>query len=122
VTYRLGPLTRTISGMNLASGVFLLLMGIAMVWIGAARNAMPSSKGWQAELSATLQHWGHELTRALSWIPGWTAAVVLAVAALLLARAGIRQAIASDDHDEVDESERALPLDDRKLEREHEYV
>jgi cytochrome c biogenesis protein CcdA len=95
VTLRLGGRRRSVSAASFVSGVLLLLMGGAMVWIGLARDSMPSGSGWQARFSATLQHWGHELTSALSWVPGWAAAAVLVVSALLLARKAIRQATTS---------------------------
>jgi cytochrome c-type biogenesis protein len=90
-TWRLWPLRRTIGGTALASGLLLALMGAGTLWIGLTSDAMPSSGGWQAELSSTLQHWGSEINDALSFVPGWAAAVLLATAVLLLARAAFRE-------------------------------
>jgi cytochrome c-type biogenesis protein len=122
VSLRLGRRRRTISATSLASGVLLLLMGGAMVWIGLARNSMPSGTSWQARISATLQHWGHRLTTTLAWVPGWAAAVVLIVAALLLARLAVRQASAAPARDDVRHAN--TPEHAAAVERpvEHDYV
>jgi hypothetical protein len=40
--------------------------------------------GWQARLSAWQRHVGTVVVRALAWLPGWAAAVLLAAAAGLL--------------------------------------
>lgn len=90
-TWHLGPLRRTIKGTNLASGVLLALMGIAALWIGLAGQAMPAASGWQARLSVRLQHYGKVITDALSWIPGWAAALVLVLVVSLLGWRALRQ-------------------------------
>jgi cytochrome c-type biogenesis protein len=90
-TWRLGPLRRTIGGTALASGLLLALMGAGTLWIGLTSDAMPSSGGWQAEVSSTLQHWGSKLNDALAFVPGWAAAVLLTAVVLLLARAAFRE-------------------------------
>lgn len=90
-TWRLGPLRRTISGTNLASGVLLTVMGLVALWIGLFGSAMPSPSGWTARVLATLQHWGRVVTDAVSWIPGWAAVLALAVAIGLLARRAFRE-------------------------------
>jgi len=90
-TWRLGPIRRTISGSNLASGVLLTLMGVGALWVGVSGPSMPSGSGWQAHVSVWLQHWGKVITDALSWIPGWLAAVVLLGIAALLIRKAFRQ-------------------------------
>ncbi len=102
-TWHLGPIRRTITGANLASGVLLAVMGIAALWIGIATDAMPASGGWQARLSARLQHYGKVITDALSWIPGWAAVVLLLVVVALLARRGFRQVV-GNRRDEGEES------------------
>ncbi|MGH2829011.1 MAG: cytochrome c biogenesis CcdA family protein [Actinomycetota bacterium] len=90
-TWRIGGLRRTIGGTNLATGVLLALMGIGALWIGLAGQAMPASGGWQARLSVRLQHYGKVITDALSWIPGWAAALALILAACLLGWRALRQ-------------------------------
>ena len=86
VTWRLGPVRRTITGSALASGVLLALMGAGTLWIGLTTEAMPAADGWQASLSADLQHYGKVLTDALAWVPGWAAALALLALVGLLAR------------------------------------
>jgi cytochrome c-type biogenesis protein len=90
-TWRLGPIRRTISGTNLASGILLTGIGLVALWIGLFGSAMPSPSGWTARLLATLQHWGSVVTDALSWIPGWVAVIALAIAIGLLGRRAFRE-------------------------------
>ncbi|MGH2683405.1 MAG: cytochrome c biogenesis CcdA family protein [Actinomycetota bacterium] len=94
-TWRLGPLRRTITGTNLASGILLALMGAGAVWIGLTGSAMPLASGWQARIAARLQHYGRVITEALSFIPGWLAVLVLAALVALLGRRALRQVRAS---------------------------
>ncbi len=107
-TWRIGPLRRTISGTNLASGVLLALMGVAAVWIGLAGEAMPASTGWQARVSSALQHYGKVIADALSWVPGWAAALALGALVVLLARRAMTQ-IAPGRDDEHISPEAASP-------------
>ena len=90
-TWRIGPLRRTITGTNLASGILLVAMGAGTLWIGLATEAMPASRGWQARFSARLQHYGTVITDALEWIPGWIGALALFVVILGLARFAFKQ-------------------------------
>lgn len=90
-TYRLGPLRRTITGANLASGLLLALMGVAALYVGLAYDAMPASTGWQASLAVDLQHYGQVLTDSLSWVPGWAAATILLIIVALLAWRALKQ-------------------------------
>ena len=76
-TFRLGPLRRTITAINLASGLLLLVIGGGMLWIGLAFSSMPPLTGWQAEWAVKLQHSGRLITQALSWLPNWAAGVLL---------------------------------------------
>jgi len=89
--YRVGPMRRAISGTSLASGLLLALMGAATLYVGLAYDSMPASTGWQANLSADLEHYGRVVTEALSWIPGWAAAVALLIVVALLGLRALRQ-------------------------------
>lgn len=116
-TWRVGPLRRTISGTNLASGVLLTLLGLAALWIGIATDAMPASSGWQARLSARLQHYGKVITDALSWIPGWAAVVLVLVVVALLGRLAFRQVVGSIRDDEAEGSVKTpFPMKEEALE------
>src|SRR5207245_666997 len=90
-SWRVGPVRRAISGTSLASAILLGLMGAGTVWIALTGPSMPSGTGWQAAFSARLQHYGKVLTDALSWIPGWAAAVILVALVAFLVRAAIKQ-------------------------------
>jgi cytochrome c biogenesis protein CcdA len=90
-SYRIGPLRRTVTGTNLASGLLLAGMGLVTVYVGFAYNAMPASSGWQASLSVWLQDHGRQITDALSWVPSWAAAAGLLALVALLALRALRQ-------------------------------
>lgn len=88
VTWRLGPLKRTISVTMLASGLLLIAMGAGTLWIGLAYDAMSPSSHWAVALVLRLQHYGQVITNSLSWIPNWvTTSALILVAALLVWRA-----------------------------------
>ena len=99
VTWRVGPARRLTTATALASALLLGLMGVAMVVIGVTSNSMPSGNGWQAELSAHLQHYAKLITNALSFVPGWAAALGLLLIVALLAQRAIHQVAPSDDDD-----------------------
>lgn len=101
--WRIGPIRRTITGTNLASGILLAVMGVAALWIGIATDAMPASGGWQARLSARLQHYGKVITDAVSWVPGWAAVIALLLVVGLLARRALRQVTGARDEEEEEE-------------------
>ena len=119
LTWRVGPLRRTITGTALASGVLLGLMGAATLWIGLTSKSMPASSGWQASVSSTLQHWGSTVTDALEWVPGWAGALLLVAIVALLARHAIRELL-TDDDDAPHDPPGSAPADDHVLE--HEYA
>jgi cytochrome c-type biogenesis protein len=91
VTWRIGRLQRTLSSTQLASGVLLLLLSVAMIWIGLTLKSMFRLTGWQASLAFTLQHIGSTIAHALAWLPNWVAAVALLAVLALLARRALRQ-------------------------------
>jgi cytochrome c-type biogenesis protein len=105
LTWRLGPVRRTVSATALASGILLALMGGATMYIGLFKDSMPSPRGWQASLSATLQHYGTKITHALSFVPGWVAAVLLVMVIATLARHALRQLVAAPPQRRQDEPE-----------------
>jgi hypothetical protein len=90
VTYRIGRITRSVSGTALASGTMLIIMGVAMAWIAVHPDAM-GTKGWQGALTARIEHYGHAATDALRWLPGWLAIVMLAVVVFALARRAMHE-------------------------------
>ena len=94
-TWRLGPLQRTVSASQLASGALLLVLGAAMIWIGLTLKSMARLTGWQASLAFELQHLGSRVTQALTWAPNWLVVVLLVGAIALLARRAWRQATAA---------------------------
>lgn len=93
VTWRIGPVRRTVSVSGLASGILLAVIGAATVYVGLFRDSMPSPKGWEARLAAAVEHVGSRLTHTLSFVPGWVAALLLLVSLALLARRAVRQVL-----------------------------
>jgi cytochrome c biogenesis protein CcdA len=86
LTWRVGPITRTVSGTNLVSGALLAAMGGLMVVVGLASDAMPAAEGWQARFSVWLQNLGRALTDRLEWVPAWVYLLLALVAGWLLWR------------------------------------
>lgn len=113
-SWRLGPLQRTLSATDLASGLLLALMGAATLWIGLTSDAMPATSGWQANVAVGLQHYGQVITDALAWIPGWAGAVLVLGVVTLLAWRALRQVgwldqgEDPDHHEDEDEEETAV--------------
>ena len=101
VNWRIGPVRRSISATTLASALLLAAMGIAVALIGVTSNSMPAGAGWQAEISAHLQHYAKVITDGLSFIPGWAAAIVLVALVALLVRHAIRQVTPDDETPEI---------------------
>ncbi|WP_407973394.1 cytochrome c biogenesis CcdA family protein (plasmid) [Burkholderia pyrrocinia] len=91
VTWRVGPLRRTLSASMLASGLLLGAIGIATLWTGFAYHSMPTSSHWALTMSVWLQHVGQLITNALSSVPNWLAAVLLLSALAALAWRARRQ-------------------------------
>ncbi|MBI3671860.1 MAG: cytochrome c biogenesis protein CcdA [Rhizobiales bacterium] len=88
LTWRIGPLRRTIPAAMLASGLLLVAMGIGTIWIGLTYDAMSPSSYWAIAVALNLQEAGQAITESLAWLPNWlTAAVLLIGAALLWRRA-----------------------------------
>ncbi len=104
-TYRIGPIDRTITGTSLASGVLLTLIGSATIWLGVGGEAMPATSDSQAEFAVRLQAIGAAVTRAVSWLPAWVGALVVAGVVAALAVRAYRQI--SHPHDEQERSEPA---------------
>lgn len=113
VTWRIGPLRRTIPVTMLVSGLLLAAMGAGTLWIGLAYDAMAPSSHWAAALALRLQHYGQVVTNALSWVPNWVMAAVLVLVAALLAWRALSQ-VGSAPVREKPEAPRAA---EQKLER-----
>ena len=90
-TWHLGSFRRTLSVTTLLSGLLLLLMGAALIWVGFTSRAMPALAGWQATFFVGLQHIGRVMTGALSWMPNWVAVILLVFLIALLAWRALRQ-------------------------------
>jgi cytochrome c-type biogenesis protein len=100
-TWKLGPIQRTITATNLASGLLLLLMAGAMIWVGFTFRSMQTLTGWQATLAVSLQHTGRVITGVFAWLPNWAAALVLLLLIALLAWRALRQVGSNAVEDEA---------------------
>ncbi len=96
---RVGRLRYGISATNIASGSLLTVMGVATAYVGFRGPSMRTATGWQADLSVRLQHYGRLLTDALSWIPGWAAAILVVLVLVFLGRRALGQVIGVEERD-----------------------
>jgi cytochrome c biogenesis protein CcdA len=78
VTLRLGGRRRHWPLGTLLSGLLMIAMGVLAGVIAFTGPAM-SSDGWQTRASASLSHWATLTAHALSWVPGWAVALVVAL-------------------------------------------
>ena len=113
-TWHLGPLRRTLSVTNLLSGLLLLLMGVAMIWVGLTSTAMPVPIGWQASFFVWLQHLGRVMTGTLSWLPNWAAILVLVIFVSLLAWRALKHVGATPGGEAAVLDEREAPIDEAR--------
>ena len=110
VSWRIGPIRRTLPMVMLISGLLLIAMGGATLWIAFAYDAMAPSSHWAAEFALLLQHYGQVATKSLSWRPNWFMAIVLVLVAALLGWRALSQVGASttpresEDHSAPDKS------------------
>jgi len=77
-----GSLSRELSGTAFASGLLILVMGGATLWMAASGEAMVSTGGWEANFAADLNRIGHVIDGALAGVPGFVVATVLAAVVL----------------------------------------
>ncbi|SFP05343.1 Cytochrome c biogenesis protein CcdA [Amycolatopsis arida] len=90
VRLRLGRWQRHLALGTLVSGLLMIGMGVLALVLAFTGPGMPSG-GWQTELSAWLQHLSSVTVDALSWIPGWALALILAAGFALLLRRATRE-------------------------------
>src|SRR6266851_6009581 len=102
-TWRLGPLRRTLTATNLASGLLLALIGGGMLWVGLQYSSMPPLADWQEQFAVGLQHIGQVITNALAWLPNWAGAVILLSLMSGLAWYALRQVGTRSDEGEESE-------------------
>ncbi len=89
VTWRVGPVRRTLPLGYALSGALLVLMGGLTIAL-APRGPGMANDGWQVEVSAWLQHAASATARALFGVPGWFTAVLVFGALALFLRAALR--------------------------------
>jgi len=99
-TWRLGPLQRTVTATNLVTGLLLMVIGAAMLWVGLAYSSMPPLSDWQIRLAVSLQHVGQVITNALSWIPNWMGAIIVLALIGVLSWYALRQIGAGSNDNE----------------------
>lgn len=93
----LGRWQRTLALGTLLSGLLMIGMGMLSAVLAFAGPDM-GSDGWQTRLGAWLAHLASTTGQALSFVPGWVVAVVLAVGVALVIRRAVR-AHARAQHD-----------------------
>jgi cytochrome c-type biogenesis protein len=113
-TWKLGPIQRAISATNLASGLLLLLMAGAMIWVGFTFGSMQTLTGWQATLAVGLQHVGRVITGMFAWLPNWAAAIILLLLVALLAWRALRQ-VGSNAADDEAQAQDGEQVDDESM-------
>jgi cytochrome c-type biogenesis protein len=113
-TWKLGRVRRTISATNLASGLLLLLMAVAMIWAGFTYGSMQTLTGWQAAFAVGLQHAGRVIMGAFAWVPNWAAAIFLVLLVALLAWRALRQ-IGSNTADEESDANDGESVNDESM-------
>lgn len=91
ISYRVGPLRRTIGLTDLASGGLLVVLGAAAASIGISGESTPASGDWQATVAVWLQQAGAWLTALLAPLPDWVVVLLVAIAAGALAWRALRQ-------------------------------
>lgn len=89
VRLRLGTRIRVLTIGTLASGLLLIAMGALTTVIAFTGPAM-GGNGWSVQVSAWLSHIASVATRNLGFVSGWMVLLVLAAAALLIARGARR--------------------------------
>ena len=100
ISWKIGPLRRTISGSALASGTLLALMGAATLWVGVAYDSMPAAGAWASIFAVRLQSYGRNVVDAVATLPGWLSAFGLIVVAALIARRAFNQLSFQDSVEE----------------------
>lgn len=94
--------TRQVHSTAVLSGLLLMAMGILVVVLAFTGTEMTRG-GWQADLSARLQHYGRVVLSLVDAVPGWvTALVVFAGLGLLVWKAINQVAAASAETSEDD--------------------
>ena len=85
VRLRVGPWRRQLALGTVVSGLLMIGMGVLTLVLAVTGPGMPRG-GWQSALSAWLQHLSAVIVNALSWLPGWALALILATCFALLVR------------------------------------
>lgn len=93
--------SRAVHSTALVGGVLLMAMGVLTAILGVTGTAMPRD-GWQAALSARLQHYGKVVLNGVDGVPGWITALAVVVALAGLARRAVNQHIDAVIDDEED--------------------
>ena len=91
ISYRLGPLRRTIGATDLASGLLLLAIGVAAVGIGITGASTPAGGDWLAMAAVWLQQASVGLAGRLAVVPNWAAGLLIVIALGALAWRALRQ-------------------------------
>jgi cytochrome c biogenesis protein CcdA len=92
---------RQVHSTALLSGLLLMAMGMLVMVLAFTGTDMPRG-GWQADLSARLQHYGHVVLSWVGAVPGWATALVIFAGLGALVWKAINQVADTSTDDEDD--------------------
>lgn len=103
VTMRVGARTGTIHSSALTSGLIMIVMGALVAMLAITGPAMATG-GWQASLTADLQHYSSVVLDWLDAVPGWLSGLVVLVILGWVVRRAVAQHL-----DEITADESSIP-------------
>ncbi|MCH9731521.1 MAG: cytochrome c biogenesis protein CcdA [Actinomycetia bacterium] len=111
---RIGGWQRSLALGTAVSGFVMIGMGVLAGVLAFTNIGLPTG-GWQADLSAWLQHVSSRIADLFSWLPGWTLALVLGLGFALL----LRRALRTHPTPSVDIHDNPVPISATHEEGEH---
>lgn len=104
VTFRFGSRAATVHSSALVGGLIMIVMGLLVALLALTGPAMATG-GWQARLTADLQHYASVVLDWLDGAPGWITGTGVFAALVWIVRRAIDQQL-----DVIDEGETAGPI------------
>lgn len=97
IRLRLGAHERVVQPVAVLGGVLLIAIG-GLILQSAVTGPAMSPTGWQAAMTAQLDHYASRITAWLSPVPGWVVALVASAIVVLLARMALRHQGVAREH------------------------